>query len=338
MKGYIVDGKAYIFPQTAAEIPEVEADAFYVQEENFTEWVAENESIADKLVKYNYNLMSVQPKLWAGHTDDDLAITYDITLSGAQDLIQNLSLNKSAAAEDESITITPGGSSYTAQWVDVTSTDAQITWDNSNTLWSFTMPATDVTATATARTLYHVSKAGDYQSDFSIQPNSYMPQHQYQYDSYVNLVPAAGMNPTDGYTMTVQTDEATPSPVSASWSDANSYWYFAMPALDVVANLSYESQPEPQNSTITVVSQDTLDGQPSGDPVQLSSDSYEVGTNQVIDLGMVMDDGTYTGPTCSDETFVDWNFDAGIDDINATITITSVPNEDLTFSFEHSMD
>ena len=29
---------------------EVEADLFYVQEENFTEWVAENESIADKLV------------------------------------------------------------------------------------------------------------------------------------------------------------------------------------------------------------------------------------------------------------------------------------------------
>ena len=242
MKGYIVDGKAYIFPQTAAEIPEVEADVFYVQEENFTEWVAENESIADKLVKYNYNLMSVQPKVWAGHTDDDLAITYDITLSGAQDLIQNLSLNKSAAAEDESITITPGGSSYTAQWVDVTSEDAQITWDNSNTLWSFVMPATDVTATATTRTLYHVSKAGDYQSDFSIQPSSYMPQHQYQYDSYVNLIPAAGMNPTDGYTMTVQTDESTPSPVSASWSDANSYWYFAMPSSDVVANLSYESQ------------------------------------------------------------------------------------------------
>lgn len=72
MKGYIVNGKAYIFPQTAAEIPEVEADVFYVQEENFTEWVAENESIADKLVKYNYNLISVQPKVWAGHTDDDL--------------------------------------------------------------------------------------------------------------------------------------------------------------------------------------------------------------------------------------------------------------------------
>lgn len=56
-------------------------------------------------------------------------------------------------------------------------------------------------------------------------------------------------------------------------------------------------------------------------------------------------DGTWTGPTCSDETFVDWTFDAGNDpetaesDVyNATITITSVPNEDLTFSFEHSVE
>lgn len=178
MKGYIVDGKAYIFPQTAAEIPEVEADAFYVQEENFTEWVAENESIADKLVKYNYNLMSVQPKVWAGHEDDDLT-------------------------------------------------------------------------------------------------------------------------------------------------------------------------PQPQNSTITVVIQDTQDGQPYGDP-QVASDSYEVGTSQVIDLGVMMIDGTYSNPICSDETFVDWSFNAGNDEddpetpeseaYNATITITSVPNEDLTFTFEHSVD
>ena len=303
MKGYIVDGKAYIFPQTAAEIPEVEADLFYVQEENFTEWVAENESIADKLVKYNYNLMSVQPKVWAGHTNDDLAITYDITLSGAQDLIQNLSLNKSVAAEDESITITPGGSSYTAQWVNVTSTDAQITWDNSNTLWSFTMPATDVTATATTRTLYHVSKAGDYQTDFSIQPNSYMPQHQYQYDSYVNLVPAAGINPTDGYTMTVQTDEATPSPVSASWDSVNSYWYFAMPSSDVVANLSYESQATSYTFTI------------DEDGTTINAGSYEEGDNvqYTFDHALEQDQpGIWHWEyTMSPASLVDYNFSPG---------------------------
>lgn len=72
MKGYIKGAKCYIFPQTAAEIPEVEASVFYVQEEDFTAWVDKNESIADKLVKYNYNTITVNAKEWAGHTNDDL--------------------------------------------------------------------------------------------------------------------------------------------------------------------------------------------------------------------------------------------------------------------------
>lgn len=76
MKGYITNGKCYIFPQEAAEIPAVEADVFYVQQEDFAAWVEENESIADKLVKYNYNVMTVNAKVWAGHTDDDLEVPY----------------------------------------------------------------------------------------------------------------------------------------------------------------------------------------------------------------------------------------------------------------------
>lgn len=72
MKGYITNKQCYIFPQTAAEIPTVEADVFYVQEENYAAWLEENESLADKLVKYNYNTMTVNPKVWAGHEDDDL--------------------------------------------------------------------------------------------------------------------------------------------------------------------------------------------------------------------------------------------------------------------------
>ena len=72
MKGYITNGVCYIFPQEAAQIPEVEADVFYVQQEDYVAWLAANESLADKLVKYNYNLLAVRPKPFAGHTDDDL--------------------------------------------------------------------------------------------------------------------------------------------------------------------------------------------------------------------------------------------------------------------------
>lgn len=515
MKGYYDSSSKilYVFPQTAAEIPYVDpaTTSIAVQQEDIADWVEENSSVADLMVTYNYNMMTVQKKVWSDHLNDDLSPVYDITLSGAQSLIQNLSLNKSKAAEDESITITPGGSSYTAQWVDVYSTDAPVTWDNTNSLWGFTMPASDVTVSAEERTLYHITKSGGLANDFTIEPSAYMPQHEYQYDSYVCLVPtdATTINPTNGYVMDITFPDGPGAHGAPSWSNENSYWYFGMYNRDVncemikkelhtinytsdyssiisgtdvylsayegedigyhaqsginlyndydisvvgsnsnpiqlvapteqipnllqfrmpdenvyitispkatlydvvyggdyssiitntnissaaegqvlvfaaqsgidlyndydikVADISdqpipvdaptavnntltftmpaknayitiTEAQPEPQTSTITVVSQDTLDGQPSGDPVQLSSDSYGVGTNQVIDLGIMMLDGTYIGPTCSDETFVDWSFDPGDDEpepINASITITSVPNEDLTFSFEHSVD
>ena len=75
MKGYITNGVCYIFPQEAAQIPEVEADVFYVQQEDYAAWLAANESLADKLVKYNYNILAVKPKPFAGHTDDDLEPT-----------------------------------------------------------------------------------------------------------------------------------------------------------------------------------------------------------------------------------------------------------------------
>ena len=72
MKGYIVNSKCYVFPQEVGQIPAVEADVIYVQEENFAAWLAANEGVADKLKKYNYNVMTVNPKEWAGHTNDDL--------------------------------------------------------------------------------------------------------------------------------------------------------------------------------------------------------------------------------------------------------------------------
>ena len=76
MKGYITtSGECYIFPQTGAQIPEVEADVFYVQPEEYAVWVEENESIASKIEKYNYNTMTVNAKVWSGHENDDLVPT-----------------------------------------------------------------------------------------------------------------------------------------------------------------------------------------------------------------------------------------------------------------------
>ena len=87
MKGYITNNKCYIFPQEAGQIPEVEASVFYVQQEDYVAWIEENESLADKISPYNYNVMTVNPKVWANHENDDLepvGPTY-VTLTCAAD-------------------------------------------------------------------------------------------------------------------------------------------------------------------------------------------------------------------------------------------------------------
>jgi len=102
MKGYITNGICYIFPQEAAQIPEVEADVFYVQQEDYAAWVTANESLADKLVKYNYNILAVRPKPFAGHTDDDLEPAPEPTpVFGTLNLSQDAEYNISASVETD---------------------------------------------------------------------------------------------------------------------------------------------------------------------------------------------------------------------------------------------
>lgn len=159
MKGYIINKKCYIFPQTAAEIPAVEADVFYVQEENFAAWLAANESLADKLKKYNYNVMTVKEKEWAGHVNDDLeppVVLYYITYSGDTTHVTGPSTSEAGAT----ITITPTTQDEFSD-ITLTSSDASITKNAEN--WTFTMPEADV-AIAVAYSpvvLYTITKLGN---------------------------------------------------------------------------------------------------------------------------------------------------------------------------------
>lgn len=72
MKGYIINNKCYVFPQEVGQIPSVEAEVIYVQEENIKAWKEANVEVADKIKKYNYNVITVNPKEWSGHKDDEL--------------------------------------------------------------------------------------------------------------------------------------------------------------------------------------------------------------------------------------------------------------------------
>lgn len=98
MKGYIINNKCYVFPQEVGQIPSIEAEVIYVQEEDIKAWKEANVEVADKIKKYNYNVMTVNPKEWSGHKDDELtpvqtphnisAESYNYGDANAADLIQ----------------------------------------------------------------------------------------------------------------------------------------------------------------------------------------------------------------------------------------------------------
>ena len=84
MKGYIINNKCYIFPQEVGQIPSIDAEIIYVQEEDIKAWKEANVGVADKIKKYNYNVITVNPKEWTGHKDDELGPSY-ITITRRTD-------------------------------------------------------------------------------------------------------------------------------------------------------------------------------------------------------------------------------------------------------------
>lgn len=72
MKGYQINTELYIFPQEAGvlEIGE-DVTKIYIQYEQLNAFKALNTDIANLMVGYNYNIMTVLPKVWENHTNDD---------------------------------------------------------------------------------------------------------------------------------------------------------------------------------------------------------------------------------------------------------------------------
>ena len=73
MKGYQINTELYIFPQEAGvlEIGE-DVTKIYIQYEQLNAFKALNNDIANLMVGYNYNVMTVLPKVWEDHMNDDL--------------------------------------------------------------------------------------------------------------------------------------------------------------------------------------------------------------------------------------------------------------------------
>ena len=134
MKGYIINNRCYVFPQEVGQLPSIDAEVIYVQEEDIKAWKEANGAVADKIKKYNYNVITVNPKEWSGHKDDELTppqTFHNIAKGsyegseGASDLI---SIDKQSATAGETITITlVDPATYT---FDLTNKEKQRIWIN----------------------------------------------------------------------------------------------------------------------------------------------------------------------------------------------------------------
>lgn len=152
MKGYIINNRCYIFPQEVGQLPSIDAEVIYVQEEDIKAWKEANGGVADKIKKYNYNVMTVNPKEWSGHKDDELGPVqtyHNITKEGEG--IETISVVDQATA-GESINITSADpETYT---LDLTNKAKQRIWispydpdkeyHQDGDYYSFTMPDRDI--------------------------------------------------------------------------------------------------------------------------------------------------------------------------------------------------
>ena len=76
MKGYTQDNVLYVFPQEVGQIPYVDSavTAIMIQQEDLAAWKEANSDYASIMKAYNYNVMTVQKKVWADHLNDDIEI------------------------------------------------------------------------------------------------------------------------------------------------------------------------------------------------------------------------------------------------------------------------
>ena len=185
MKGYIINNKCYIFPQEVGQIPSVEAEVIYVQEEDIKAWKEANAGVADKIKKYNYNVITVNPKEWSGHKDDELTppqTYHNITKEG--DGIELISVPDSAATgETVTVSLTDPGT-YT---LDLTNKQKQRMWINSGLPnleyhqevdnYTFTMPDYDVSILVGHYNGYTLTVTVDGQQASSIADVSFLGLH-----------------------------------------------------------------------------------------------------------------------------------------------------------------
>ena len=192
MKGYIINNRCYIFPQEVGQIPSVEAEVIYVQEEDIKAWKEANAGVADKIKKYNYNVITVNPKEWNGHKDDELTppqtshnITKESYNYGDANAADFISIDKQSATAGEIVTVTlTDTATYT---FDLTNKAKQRMWVGNSyggdeyhqdgDYYTFPMPDYDTTVLAGYYNGFKLTVTVDGQEKTSIEDVSFLGLH-----------------------------------------------------------------------------------------------------------------------------------------------------------------
>lgn len=189
MKGYIINNRCYVFPQEVGQIPSIDAEVIYVQEEDIKAWKDANVGVADKIKKYNYNVITVNPKEWSGHKDDELTppqTYYNIatgTQEGSEGALDLISLSTQSAQAGETVTVTL---SDTATYTfDLTNKAKQRIWisienkvyHQDGDYYTFTMPDYDSTVLIGYYNGYKLTVTVDGQEKSTIEEVSFLGLH-----------------------------------------------------------------------------------------------------------------------------------------------------------------
>lgn len=222
MKGYTLNNTMYVFPQTVGAIPYVgeSVTSIMVQQEDLAAWKTANSDYASIMKAYNYNMMTVQKKVWADHLDDDIVVPeppvtlYTVSLtSGAQELvpmIQSALTEQSQYEENDSVSLVQ---EYSGEYTNLDGYYWSLTDEANNTTnYEFEVALDETTGDPTSASIDFTMPASDVELD--IQQKNEHPMF-YSFD---------GENATETAIVTLGADDNVfPYVVGADFCDSVSY-------------------------------------------------------------------------------------------------------------------
>lgn len=242
MRQKLLDKILYVFDVTPYEITEDgdAADVIKVQLECYDGFIALNPDLADKIVKYNYHMFTVNKQEWSDYVDaEEPAATYTITMIGDRDLgganlagyvnDNEYSWLTPSSTDSETYTITwqyPAGLTFEVdeREVSITGIDPECQIDSEPAAsWgvgtSYIMPNSDITITVIKKSRINYTGDSNANADVEFNPNPNTPGET----TYIRFI-----NGQSSSTIAVTSED-----VELTYDSDNDEYQFITPSHDV---------------------------------------------------------------------------------------------------------